>query len=321
VDVVMVALDVQNHLNRMSKINPNVWSIRIGIHTGQVVAGMLGHKKLQFDIWGHTVNVAARLETSCKAGRINVSGTTFEKIKRYFDCEFHEGLSEAEAVSYYVNSLKPEFLEKDIHEQLAPNHAFFVQMQLLRLEDLKDYVESMMTDTASNLYFHNFKHVLDVYEQVEGLAHSENVNDENLLLLKTAALLHDIGYSITHDDVQILSEDMARETLPLFYYKPQQIETVCRLMKASRYESTPNDILEEVMHDANLMYFGRADFSKRIMNYFRELIEHGVLVDKTGWLQIQIQRLSHHRFYTRTAQEMMNVSTDQQIADTEGLLS
>ena len=266
------------------------------------------------------MNVASRLETSCQAGKINVSGTTYEKIKQYFDCEFHEELSEAEAVSYYVKSLKPEYLEKDIHGQLAPNHAFFVQMQLLRLDDLKDYVESMMTDTTSNLYFHNFKHVLDVYEQVEGLAHSENVNDENLVLLKTAALLHDIGYSITHDDVLILSEDMARETLPLFYYKPYQIEKVCQLMKASHYESIPNDILEEIMHDANLMYFGRADFAKRIMNYFRELIEHGVIVDKNGWLQIQIQRLTHHRFYTNTAKKMMNVSTDQQIADTKGLV-
>ena len=321
VDVVMVALDVQNHLNRLSQLNPNVWSVRIGIHTGQVVAGMLGHKKMSFDIWGHTVNTAARLETSCKAGKINVSGTTYEKIKHYFDCEFHEELSETEVVSYYVNGLKSEYLEKDIHGQLVPNNAFFVQVQLLRLEDLKDYVESMMTDTASNLYFHNFKHIVDVYEQVEGLAHSENVNDEDLLLLKTAALLHDIGYSITHDDVQILSEDMARETLPLFYYKPQQIEKVCRLMKASHYESKPNGILEEIMHDANLMYFGRADFAKRMMNYFRELKEYGVPVDKTGWQQAQIQRLTNHRFYTRTARKLTNVLTDQQIADTEGLLS
>jgi hypothetical protein len=146
------------------------------------------------------------------------------------------------------------------------------------------------------------------------------VNEENLLLLKTAALLHDIGYSITHDDVQILSEDMAREALPFFYYKPQQIEKVCRLMKVTHYESIPNGILEEIMHDANLMYFGRADFAKRIMNYFSELTEHGVLVNKTGWLQNQIHRLTHHRFYTNTAQKMMNVSIEQQIAETTGLL-
>ena len=315
VDVVMVALDVQNHLNRLSKQNPNVWPVRIGIHTGQVVAGMLGHKKLSFDIWGHTVNLAARLEASCKAGKVNISGTTYEKIKKYFDCECQRKISETAEMSYYVNGLKPEFLEKDIHGQLVPNQDFLIQMQLLRLNDLEDYVENMMTDTVLKLYFHNFKHVLDVYEQVELLAHSENVTDEDLLLLRTAALLHDIGYSISSDDdVQILSEDMARESLPLFHYKPQQIERVCRLMKASHYESVPDDILEEIMHDANLMYFGRADFITRMMNYFREQKEHGILLDKAGWFQIQIQHLTNHRFYTQAARKLAHVSASQQIA-------
>ena len=320
VDVVMVALDVQNHLNRLSQQNPDVWSVRIGIHTGQVVAGMLGHKKLSFDIWGHTVNVASRLESSCKAGEINVSGTTFEKIKPYFDCEYQGKLFEPNEISYHVKGLKPEFLEKDIHEQFVPNHAFFVQMQLLRLDDLSDFVEGMMTDTALNLYFHNFKHVLDVYEQVELLAYSENVKDEDLLLLKTAALLHDIGYSISYDDVQILSEDMAWETLPLFHYKPRQIEQVCQLMKASHHETKPNNILEEILHDANMMYFGRVDFTTRMMHLFRELKEHGIHIDRTKWLHNQIHRLNNHRFYTRAARNFVKVSTDQQIANTKGLL-
>lgn len=317
VDVVMVAMNVQNHLNRLSRQNPDVWSVRIGVHTGQVVAGMLGHKKLSFDIWGHTVNVASRLETSCKAGKINISETTYEKIKPYFDCVYHGKIPGAKEVSFYVNGLKPEFLEKDIHGQLVPNHAFFVQMQLLRLDDLADYVGSMMTDTASNLYFHNFRHVLDVCEQTELLAHSENVKDEDLLLLKTAALLHDIGYSISYNDVQILSEDMARETLPLFRYKPPQIEKVCRLMKASHHETTPCNILEEIIHDANMMYFGRADFTERMMNHLREMKEHGIPVEKTKWLHNHIHRLHNHRFYTRAAQKSAKVSTGQQIDNTQ----
>lgn len=322
VDVVLVALDVQNHLNQLSEQNPNVWSVRIGIHTGQVVAGMLGHKKLSFDIWGHTVNVASRLESSCKAGKINISGTTYGKIKRYFDCEYQGTLTNTNEVSYYVNGLKPEFAEKSIDGRLVPNHAFFVQMQLLRLGGLEEYVESMMTDTSSNLFFHNFKHTLDVYEQVELLAHSENIRDEDTLLLKTAALMHDIGYAISYDDnIRTLSEDIACETLPLFHYKPQQIEKVCRLMKAAHYESTPNGILEEIMHDAHQMYFGRADYIKRMMSLFREQEEHHIPVSKTEWFQDQIRCLTNHRFYTRAARELVKISAAQQIANTEGLLT
>jgi class 3 adenylate cyclase len=320
VDVVLVALDVQNHLNRLSKQNPNVWSVRIGIHTGQVVAGMLGHKKLSFDIWGHTVNVAARLESSCKAGKISISGTTYEKIKRYFDCECQGILPHTNDVSYYVNGLKPEFVETGVDGQPAPNYAFFVQMQLLRLGDLEEYVESMMTDTSSNLFFHNLKHVLDVYEQVELLAHSENVRDEDTLLLKTAALMHDIGYAISYgDDIRTLSEDMARETLLLFHYKPQQIEKIYRLMKAAHCESIPNGILEEIMHDAHQMYFGRADYITRMMSLFREQKEHHISVNKAEWLRGQITCLTSHRFYTRAARELVKVSANQQIANTKEL--
>ena len=309
-DVVMVALDVQNHLNLLSKQNPNVWSIRIGIHTGQVVAGMLGHKKLSYDIWGHTVNVASRLESSCKAGKIHISGTTYVKIKPFFDCEYRGVLPNINE-SYYVNGLKPEFVEKGMNGQLVPNHAFFVQMQLLRLSDLEDYVKSMMVDASSNLYFHNFKHTQDVYEHVELLAHSENMEDENILLLKTAALLHDIGYAISYDnDIHVLSEDIARESLPLFQYQPQQIDTICQLMKATHYESIPNNIMEKIMHDANLMYFGRADYISRMMCLYLEREKHGIFVEKTTWLQNQTKRLNNHKFYTRAGKELAKVPTD-----------
>jgi len=308
IDVTLVALDVQNHLNRMSENNPNVWSVRIGIHTGQVVAGMLGHKKLSFDIWGHTVNVASRMEASCKAGRINISGTTYEKIKPYFDCEYQGKSLLTNVNSYFVNGLKPEFVEQNTDGYPVPNHAFLVQMQLLRLSDLEEYVEKMMTDDdVSNLFFHNLRHTWDVYEQVKLLAHLENINDEDLMLMRSAALLHDIGYSILYgDDMNTLSEDFARETLPIFQYNPQHIDRICQLMKASHYESVPNGIMEEIMHDANLMYFGQADYITRMMRLAREQEKHNIPVDKTVWLQEQINRLNNHRFYTQAAREQSN---------------
>ena len=316
VDVVMVALDVQNHLKRLSEQNPNVWSVRIGIHTGQVVAGMLGHTKLSYDIWGHTVNVASRLETSCKAGKIHISGTTYEMIERFFDCEYQGQLSNTNDISYYVKGIKPEFSEKNADGQTVPNRAFFVQMQLLRFVDLEDYVKSMMTDTDPKLYFHNFKHVWDVCEQAELLAHSENIPEEDVLLLKTAALLHDIGYAVIYqDDMTRVNEDTVRETLPIFQYEPQQIDKVCQLMKATHFKSIPNGIMEKIMHDAHHMYFTRADFTSRIWSLYREQEEHGIHVKKSAWLEHQINRLTKHQFYTRAAKELVKITTEQQIAN------
>ena len=62
--------------------------MRVGIHTGPVVAGIVGVKKFQYDVWGDTVNTANRMETSGKVGRVNISQSTYEHIKEDPDFKF-----------------------------------------------------------------------------------------------------------------------------------------------------------------------------------------------------------------------------------------
>jgi class 3 adenylate cyclase len=64
------------------------FEIRIGIHTGPVVAGIVGLKKWQYDIWGDTVNIASRMESMSNPGRINLSETTYLEVKDEFVCEY-----------------------------------------------------------------------------------------------------------------------------------------------------------------------------------------------------------------------------------------
>jgi len=67
-----------------------VWELRIGIHTGPLVAGVIGKNKFAYDIWGDTVNIASRMESSGEVGKVNISETTYELVKSHFQCT-HRG--------------------------------------------------------------------------------------------------------------------------------------------------------------------------------------------------------------------------------------
>ncbi|MCU0329056.1 MAG: response regulator [Chitinophagales bacterium] len=68
--------------------NQPYFECRLGIHTGKVVAGVVGESKFAYDIWGSAVNVASRMESSGEAGMVNISGTTYELIKDQFQCTY-----------------------------------------------------------------------------------------------------------------------------------------------------------------------------------------------------------------------------------------
>ena len=98
VDIVKAAIDIRDFMKSHNKqvvaAGKIPFEIRIGINTGPVVAGIVGIKKFAYDIWGDTVNIASRMESSGEPGKINVSGTTYELVKNNFNCT-HRGKIEA----------------------------------------------------------------------------------------------------------------------------------------------------------------------------------------------------------------------------------
>jgi class 3 adenylate cyclase len=110
IDIVNAAIEMQQYVEqqKLTKIAAGeiFFEIRIGIHTGSVVAGIVGTKKFAYDIWGDTVNLASRMESSGEVGRINISATTYELVKNTFKCEYRGKISvknKGEIDMYFVS--------------------------------------------------------------------------------------------------------------------------------------------------------------------------------------------------------------------------
>ncbi len=110
-DAVLAALEILDFIREAGK---KQWlcDLRIGIHTGELIAGVVGKNKFTYDIWGETVNTASRLEDKGEANKINISGQTYNIIKDYFVCSYRGKLPAKhsdEYQMYFVNRIKKEY--------------------------------------------------------------------------------------------------------------------------------------------------------------------------------------------------------------------
>lgn len=322
VDVVYAALTVQKYMKDLKDKQLDVWDIRIGIHTGAVIAGVVGSKKYTYDIWGDTVNVASRMESLGQPQEVNISEVTYDLVKEYFDCEYRGKVPvkyKGEMKMYFVRGFKPEFSENG--DGATPNQLFKTKLQIVRFDDLDELIMTKLEKgLLKTLYYHDLKHTIDVCTQVEILGRLENVSEDEMLLLKTAALFHDIGFIIGYDDHEFLSIKMAREILPQFQYSTEQIKIIGDLIYVTKLPPEPKTLLEQIMCDADLDYLGRADFIPVSQKLFRELFERKKIKSVEEWNKIQIDFISNHQYFTESARKLRNVNKQEQLAKLKKLL-
>jgi len=327
VDVVMAAIEMRNFLNnyeiKKRGLERKIWELKIGIHTGPVTALVSGKKKVSYDIKGDTVNTASRIEAVSEQGSILISVMTYELVKEFFDCEYFGKLPvkyKDDLQMFLVRGLKPEFSIDG--KGVFPNDAFRIKFGLIQFTDIQEIIlDKLEKELPPYLFYHNVKHTVDVVTEVELIGWAEGCNDEEILLLKTAALFHDVGHTVSYDDHEYHGTLIAREMLPSYGYTQEQIETICSIIMSTKLPPKPRNLLEEIICDSDLDYLGRSDFIPVSNTLFEELKAQNKMKSLNEWNKLQVKFISGHQYFTKTARRLREVNKQMQIRRIQSLLT
>ena len=312
IDACLAAIQIQAYMikrkNDAIANGAEYWQLRLGINTGEVTAGVIGSERLAYDIWGATVNQAQRMEMLGEPEKVTITGATFKHIEPYFECSF---LGKAQTKSrglidmYVVDRIKPELSMRG--EGIQPNKRFHQIVNLHHYSSINYYkaerhiMKVLEQRLSKKLYYHSIAHTKDVVSAVERLALLENVTDEGLFLLKSAATYHDAGFVEAYDKNEPIGARLADEILPKYGYTKKHIAQIKELIYVTQIPHQPKNKLEEIICDADLDYLGRDDFHEIADKLRRELKEHGKIQSDRQWDEIQVSFLKQHKFFTKTA--------------------
>jgi uncharacterized protein len=166
---------------------------------------------------------------------------------------------------------------------------------------IRTIVKKLKEELPSWLTYHDYDHVRDVYRMSREIGRAEGLNEEDLRLVLTAAILHDIGFIIGPKDHEKNSCVIAREMLPAFGYNEAHIKTIEGLIMVTSIPHKPENLMQQIICDADLDYLGRDDFFSRAEELYKEFVLLGIVTDRKSWNEVQVKFLNMHRYFTNTS--------------------
>ncbi len=316
IEVVMAALEMNAFLHDLSdKSGEQTWHMNLGIHTGPVSANISGKRKISYDLKGDTVNIAHRVQGVGDHGKVLISVMTYELVKEFFVCEYYGKLPvkyKGDLEMFEVMGIRPEFSRNG--EGKLPNDNFGTKFKLIQFTDLQETIlDKLEKELPSFLYYHNVKHTVDVVTEVELIGWAEGIDDDDILVLKTAGLFHDAGHTVAYDEHEYHGTVMVREMLPKYGYTEEQIEKICTVIMSTKLPPQPKTLLEKIICDSDLDYLGRSDMIPVSNTLYKELKEQNKIGTLNDWNKLQVKFISGHSYFTKTAQSLREVNKQKQI--------
>lgn len=310
----LAAIEIRNFMQNEKEIaratNRDFWEIRIGIHMGPLVAGIIGTTKFSFDVWGDTVNIASRAEQASTPGCITITKEIKNQIDHYLNTETRGNISihkrGGSIEMFYLNDIKQEFClygegkiaSSLLREKCGLSPIDFVHMRI----DIINRLKALLPD---DVVYHDIAHTLNVEKAAIRFAKLEGINENDIQLLRTAVLYHDSGFILQPHDNEPFAIRLAETQLPKFGYSADQIMKITEIIASTATHAKPKDLLEQIMCDADHDYLGRADYFTVVRKLRVELENQGQIFTEEEWIEFQLNYLENiHRFYTETAKNI-----------------
>lgn len=192
-------------------------------------------------------------------------------------------------------------------------------MKLIEVE--KYVIQRLENELNPHYVYHSLNHTLDVVRSSEIIAMHENISEKEIEIIKTAAYLHDIGIIVQFKGHEKHSVNIAQEILPQFGYKPDDINLIIELIHSTQMPQVANNILQQIICDADLDYLGRNDYFK-ISSLLRKEWFYLFKMDFSDiqWYMSQKAFLNNHNYQTASSRKLKNETKMQNILEIQSLI-
>lgn len=319
----LAALEIQSFMRVQKSVdrafNRDFWEIRIGIHTGPLVAGVIGKTKFHFDIWGDTVNIAARTEKASRANTILLTESTRNLVQEYLTLIKDKSIVIAKRGGdinlFELTGLLPKFDKKDCLSLVEIEKIEFKRVRHFIINQLKSILPSKCT-------YHSLNHSLDVEKAVLRFSTIEGLSNHEKILLRTAALLHDIGFAVKYETNENLALQFADLHLPDFGFEKEDIELIKGCILATELNGIPKNKMAQILCDADLDYLGRDDYYELVAKLRQELVNYNQYFTDADWIRFQLNFLEKkHQYFTQSAIQIRGYYKQKRILELKKNLS
>jgi predicted metal-dependent HD superfamily phosphohydrolase len=163
---------------------------------------------------------------------------------------------------------------------------------------LDDICNKLLHELNPSYKYHTLRHTLDVIETSVCIAQAEGLYDDEMNVLKIAALFHDTGYLFQRTNHEQASVNFFYKVVSNYDFPEEEKEIIASCIMATSIPQHPKNILEKILCDADLDYLGRDDFYTISDLLFDELKSCGQMNSKEEWNKVQIKFISEHQYHT-----------------------